>query len=79
MTGETTQVRWDATTYLELTKRELEVLKLAADGLTNKEIGARMFISVETVKSHVRKALAKTDCRNRTHLVVTVVRKGIIE
>ena len=43
----------------EPTMREIEVLQLVADGLVNREIGQRLFLSEETVKSHVRHLLAK--------------------
>src|SRR6266496_4441090 len=43
----------------EPTMREIEVLQLICDGLVNREIGARLFLSEETVKSHVRHLLAK--------------------
>ncbi|MGL4178251.1 MAG: response regulator transcription factor [Dermatophilaceae bacterium] len=57
-----------------LSARELDVLRLVADGLTNAEIADRLSISLETVKSHVRRALEKTGARNRTHLAVLATR-----
>jgi non-specific serine/threonine protein kinase len=48
--------------------RELEVAHLVADGLTNKEIGARLYLSVRTVESHVRNLLIKLGLTNRTQL-----------
>jgi DNA-binding CsgD family transcriptional regulator len=51
-----------------LSTRELEVCDLVADGLSNKEIGARLQLSVRTVESHVRHALAKLGLANRTQL-----------
>src|SRR6266508_2798102 len=50
----------------QLTKREREVLRLLADGLRNEEIGKRLFISAETVRTHVRKAMDKLDADTRT-------------
>lgn len=47
-----------------LSKREIEVLNLMIDGLTNKEIANRLFISLETVKSHRKHILEKTGSRN---------------
>jgi DNA-binding CsgD family transcriptional regulator len=53
----------------ELSGRELQVLQLTAEGLTNAEIGKMLFLSQETVKSHLRNLLAKLQVRNRTHAV----------
>jgi DNA-binding NarL/FixJ family response regulator len=61
-----------------LTQRELEVLRLLADGLTNEEIGRRMHISPETVRTHVRKAMAKLNADTRTQAVATALRQSII-
>ncbi|MGA8248587.1 MAG: LuxR C-terminal-related transcriptional regulator, partial [Nocardioides sp.] len=49
-----------------LTDREVEVLRLLADGLSNREIGARLFISANTAANHVRSILMKTGAANRT-------------
>jgi DNA-binding NarL/FixJ family response regulator len=51
-----------------LSERELEVVGLVADGLANKAIAARLQLSVRTVESHVRHALAKLGLENRTQL-----------
>ena len=51
----------------EPTMREIEVLQLISDGLVNREIGVRLFLSEETVKSHVRHLLAKLQARSRAH------------
>src|SRR5262249_24250854 len=53
----------------EPTMREIEVLQLISDGLVNREIGHRLFLSEETVKSHVRHLLAKLQARSRAHAV----------
>ena len=50
----------------EPTAREIEVLQLISEGLVNREIGHRLFLSEETVKSHVRHLLAKLQARSRT-------------
>jgi LuxR family maltose regulon positive regulatory protein len=54
---------------VELTDREREVAQLAAAGLRNKEIAAKLFISEETVKSHIRSIFNKTNIDRRSHLV----------
>jgi DNA-binding CsgD family transcriptional regulator len=53
----------------QLTGRELQVLELTAEGLTNTEIGKMLFLGEETVKTHLRKLLAKLQARNRAHAV----------
>jgi len=60
------------------TPREIEVLQLVADGLVNREIGERLFLSEETVKSHVRHLLAKLQARSRAHAVAVGFRRGLI-
>jgi DNA-binding NarL/FixJ family response regulator len=60
------------------TAREIEVLQLVADGLVNREIGERLFLSEETVKSHVRHLLAKLQARSRAHAVAVGFRRGLI-
>jgi DNA-binding NarL/FixJ family response regulator len=61
-----------------LTQRERDVLRLLADGLSNDEIGKRLFISPETVRTHVRKAMAKLEADTRTQAVATALRQSII-
>jgi DNA-binding NarL/FixJ family response regulator len=60
------------------TNREIEVLQLISDGHVNREIGVRLFLSEETVKSHVRHLLAKLQARSRAHAVAVGFRRGII-
>lgn len=60
------------------TSREIEVLQLISDGLVNREIGQRLFLSEETVKSHVRHLLAKLQARSRAHAVAVGFRRGLI-
>jgi DNA-binding NarL/FixJ family response regulator len=61
-----------------LTKREREVLRLLADGLSNEEIGKQLFISPETVRTHLRKAMGKLDADTRTQAVATALRQSLI-
>jgi DNA-binding NarL/FixJ family response regulator len=60
-----------------LTRRELEVLRLVADGLSNKEIATSLFITEGTVKNHVHNALEKLQLENRTQAAAYIVRKGL--
>jgi len=61
-----------------LTEREREVLALVAEGLSNTEIGARLFMSPLTAKTHVSRILAKLDARDRVHLVVLAYESGLV-
>jgi DNA-binding NarL/FixJ family response regulator len=62
----------------QLTQRERDVLRLLADGLSNEEIGKKLFISAETVRTHVRKAMEKLDADTRTAAVARALRFRLI-
>ncbi len=62
-----------------LSARELEVLKLLAEGLGNREIGARLGISPKTVARHRENLMAKLDLHSRTELVKYAIRIGLID
>ena len=61
-----------------LTRRELEVIRHVAGGLTSREIGRALFISPRTVEMHVGSALAKLDCRTRAEAVQRVAMLGLL-
>lgn len=61
-----------------LTAREREVLLLIADGLSNDEIGQRLRISSNTVRSHVRKVLAKLEADTKAQAVATARRESLV-
>jgi DNA-binding CsgD family transcriptional regulator len=63
---------------LEPTNREIEILQLIAEGLINREIGERLFLSEETVKSHVRRLMAKLQAMSRAHAVALGFRRGLL-
>jgi DNA-binding NarL/FixJ family response regulator len=62
-----------------LTPREREILQLLADGMSNSDVASKLFISQETVKSHVRHILAKLEADTRTHAVAIALRESIID
>ena len=62
-----------------LTKRELEILKLIAQGLLNKEIAAMLNISERTVKNHISNIFKKIDVSDRTQAAVFAIKNGIVE
>jgi DNA-binding NarL/FixJ family response regulator len=67
-----------STALLELTSREREVMALVAEGLTNAEIGERLFMSPATARTHVSRILTKLGARDRTQLVVMAYESGLV-
>jgi DNA-binding NarL/FixJ family response regulator len=68
----------DAAPGADLTRRELDVLGLLAEGLQHEEIGRRLGISAETVRTHLRKASARLGAVTRTQAVAKALRLGLI-
>ena len=64
---------------LMLTRRELEVLVLLAEGLSNKEIGDRLFVSERTIVGHKSNLMAKTNTKNTVSLLAYAIRNGLID
>ena len=64
--------------FTELTKREMEVLKLIANGLSNSEIAAQLVISDHTVKGHVSNIFSKLHLADRTQAAVYAWQKGVV-
>ena len=62
-----------------LTQREMDVLRLIAKGLSNRDIAAELFISGNTVKNHIRNILEKLNLRSRTEAVVYAVREKLLD
>jgi DNA-binding NarL/FixJ family response regulator len=62
----------------KLTPREREILRLIADGLGNEQIGTRLFISPQTVRTHVGKAMEKLEVHSRTEAVAVALRQKLI-
>lgn len=63
---------------LALSVREREILSLLAKGLTGDEVAERLFLSAETVKTHVRNAMSKLRARNRVHAIAVALSTGEI-
>lgn len=61
-----------------LTKREIEILKLVADGMLNKEIASTLNISERTVKNHIYSIFKKIDVTDRTHAAVYAIKNNLI-
>ncbi len=61
-----------------LTSREISVLELVARGMSNKEIGATLFLTEDTIKTHLRHAFAKLGVGDRTEAALLAVQRGII-
>jgi DNA-binding NarL/FixJ family response regulator len=61
-----------------LTAREVEVLELVARGLSNSEIGERLFVSPATAKTHVARLLMKLDARDRAQLIIVAYETGLV-
>jgi DNA-binding NarL/FixJ family response regulator len=70
--------RGDRDDDIPLTNRELQVLRHVALGLSNREIGRSLGISIETVKEHVQNILRKLDVTDRTQAAVWAVKKGLV-
>jgi NarL family two-component system response regulator LiaR len=64
--------------FHELSDREMEVLKLIADGCTNAEIAAKLYLSEKTVKSHVSNILGKLHLADRTQAAIYAWREGVV-
>jgi Response regulator containing a CheY-like receiver domain and an HTH DNA-binding domain len=62
----------------DLTERETEILRLVGRGLSNDEIGAALFISPATAKTHINRAMTKLDAHDRAQLVIAAYESGLI-
>lgn len=65
--------------YEDLTKREIEVLALITEGLTNQEIAERLFITIKTVKTHVSNILSKLEVSDRTQATIYAFKHKLVK
>ena len=72
------QERTRAEVTRNLTPRERDVLKLIASGMTNQEIGAELFLGIQTIKTHVTSILTKIGARDRTQAIITAYESGFL-
>jgi len=64
--------------YEELTQRELQIIQLAVEGLSNKEIAGKLVISEKTVKNHIANIFSKLQVNDRTQAILYALRKGLV-
>ena len=76
--GRDTRAQQPGLPYEQLTQRELEVLQLAADGLSNKQIAGKLVISEKTVKNHTANIFSKLQANDRTQAILYALRKGLV-
>jgi DNA-binding NarL/FixJ family response regulator len=62
-----------------LSNREREIMDLLAQGLTGEQVADRLFLSSETVKTHIRNAMAKLEASTRVHAIAIALREGYIQ
>lgn len=72
------QARAERGAPFTLSAREVEVIEAVADGLTNAEIGALLYLSPITVKDHLSRIQPKLRARNRAHVAALAIRCGVI-
>jgi LuxR family maltose regulon positive regulatory protein len=69
----------DTVTSELLTRKEIQVMRLAADGLSNDDIAERLFVAETTVRTHLRNINVKLDARNRMEAIALARRAGLID
>jgi DNA-binding NarL/FixJ family response regulator len=74
----TRMARLPSPVQVPLSRREYQVLQLIADGLENQAIAKVLYVSVETVRTHVKSILRKLSARDRTHAVAVAFRSGVL-
>jgi len=72
------EINWQKIENLQISKREYEVLQLIAKGNSNKEIGELLFVSENTIKTHISSLLLKLQAKRRTQAINIATEKGIL-
>jgi DNA-binding NarL/FixJ family response regulator len=65
-------------TQKALSKREREIMELLSQGLTGEQVAERLFLSPETIKTHIRNAMSKLEAHTRVHAIAIALREGFI-
>jgi PAS domain S-box-containing protein len=79
-TASTPQARGgSASRHDDITEREREILMLVGDGYENDQIARRLHLSVNTIKTYIRRALAKLGANSRAHAVALAIRRGLLD
>jgi DNA-binding NarL/FixJ family response regulator len=65
-------------TQKSLSKREREIMELLSQGLTGEQVAERLFLSPETIKTHIRNAMGKLEANTRVHAIAIALREGFI-
>ena len=65
-------------TQRALSKREREIVDLLAQGLTGEQVAERLFLSPETIKTHIRNAMSKLEATTRVHAIAIALREGYL-
>lgn len=77
-----TDEMWSAARKFELgsdlSEREKDICRLVGEGYSNQEIGSKLFITVNTVKTHLKRICAKLSAKNRAHIVGICLEKGLL-
>ncbi len=76
--GRGSKVQAPGLPYEELTQRELQVLQLAADGMSNKDIAGELLITEKTAKNHIANIFSKLQVNDRTQAILYALRKGLV-
>lgn len=64
---------------ISLSEREIEIIKLISDGLTNKEIADRLYLSTHTINTHRKNIMGKLNIKNTAGIVIYAVKENIID
>jgi DNA-binding NarL/FixJ family response regulator len=75
---EEVRIEFNDATLADLTSRELAVLELVTNGMSNEEIAEQLYLSLNTVKTHIRTTYRKIGASTRAHAIIWGVRQGLL-